>query len=70
MIQFAKNLAFATAFAVLAAAPAHAFVGYGVEAGTPMYDALQHGYQPQLEGRHYYYYTPPQRRWRRAPRPY
>jgi hypothetical protein len=70
MIQLAKNLALAAALAILAAAPAHAFVGYGVEAGTPMYDALQRGYQPQLEGRDYFYYPPPQRRSLHAPRRY
>ena len=47
--------------ASLAALPAKAFVGYGVESGTPMYDALQHGYRPNLEGRDYYYAPPPRR---------
>jgi hypothetical protein len=51
------------ALVVLAAAPAQAFVGYGVEAGTPMYDALRHGYQPPLECRNYYYYAPPPPRY-------
>ena len=39
--------------AAFAAAPATAFVGYGVESGTPMYEALQRGYRPPLEGRDY-----------------
>jgi hypothetical protein len=46
-------LAAITALAALAAAPATAFVGYGVESGTPMYEALQRGYVPPLEGRDY-----------------
>ncbi len=48
----------AAAFASLFTAPAQAFVGYGVEAGTPMYDALQRGYRPPLEGRDYFYAPP------------
>jgi len=55
--------------AAFAAAPAQAFVGYGVEAGTPMYEALQHGYRPPLDGQLYYYAPPPQR-MRRMPRRY
>jgi hypothetical protein len=42
-----------TALAVIAAAPANAFVGYGVQAGTPLYEDLQHGYRPDLHGPRY-----------------
>ena len=51
--------------AALAALPANAFVGYGVESGSQMYDALQHGYRPNLEGRDFYYAPPPGRGMRR-----
>jgi hypothetical protein len=52
------------AFIAALALPASAFVGYGVESGSQMYDALQHGYRPDLEGRDYYYAP------RRGPRHY
>jgi hypothetical protein len=69
MIRLSRILPLAAiaAIAWLAAAPAQAFVGYGVESGTPMYDALQHGYRP-YPYHQYYYYAPQPRRWRRGPR--
>lgn len=51
--------------AAVLATPARAFVGYGVEAGTPMYEALQHGYRPGLEAPHDHHAPPPRRGLRR-----
>jgi hypothetical protein len=51
--------------ASLAAAPSNAFVGYGVESGEQMYDSLQHGYRPDLDGPRYHYAPPPRRGLRR-----
>jgi hypothetical protein len=50
MLRSFGMLALAAALAAFAGAPAQAIVGYGVEAGTPMYDALQRGYRPDVEG--------------------
>ena len=67
MIHLTKYLALAAGLAIFAAAPAQAFIGYGVEAGTPMYEALQRGYRPTLDGQRMYYRAPPARPLR-APR--
>jgi hypothetical protein len=64
MIRSIRLLPLVALAAIFAAPPAQALVGYGVEAGTPMYEALQHGYRPPLDGQLYYY--PPPRRMRRG----
>ncbi len=68
MIRLIPSLSFAALLIAFAAAPANAFIGYGVEAGTPMYEALQHGYRPPLEGQGYYYYAPAPQRGYQVPR--
>jgi len=54
MLRLSKILPLAATAAViaLAATPSQAFVGYGIEAGTPLYDALTHGYRPAPYFRH------------------
>lgn len=61
MIRLPGLFVLVAGLAIAAASPAHAFVGYGVDAGTPMYEALQDGYSPPLDGRDWHR-APPGRR--------
>lgn len=63
----------AIAACAVTASPAAAFVGYGIESGTPLYEALSRGYRPYpyyYDHPDYYRYmpTPPPRRWQRGHR--
>ena len=51
--MFRLSTILSLAVTALAAAPAGAFVGYGVQAGTPLYEDMQRGYRPDLHGPRY-----------------